>query len=899
MTGVVVDAMSSHMPPVVEEDGAGTADLDNDDDDTLKVWHPEKLLLYIQSRDGSSVVCKQFNRNNAKAVVDIDSIRQIAAVTNAEIVWVTSDPAGTSRDAMVLFDDYIQTVLENGYTNWTSSKQQNRGPNASNTTPSTLKITRLNEANTLAVVGTFLIDFAQMTETNVATGDSNPILRRHVDEGAALPLSLLQIEEAVVSRSAVQHRTMGSVRVLYVHDKSANITDFSESQSETPWTTLVPLTDLFSLSVDLEAEDGRFAAPLDTSSSVALPLAARATDSSVTFIPEPLAEENVGTYLSDTQAAQWQSTSGANWEVYPPQIEERFNMLFGNLDALPQTPVLQLSTLNGPEKLDPNEALGVHLVSNRIDQSEFDVSRRASQKGKKSSLTPATVQMDDLSDNTRPALADHLCMLPLQGQIGYSDDTARAAADALARDLNKVYGLKMTVGKGSTPAQTCAINLVLSQNQMSPAMLQQMVTSPQGQTYYIDARMARDSLNAAPSCRITLYSPAIPGLELACATIVCSTGRAATNHATAVDAHAGAIAFPACYVMDMPHPTDLPPNSFDTRHVAIGVTGQFQNPRQFMEAANLTKVEPARMRYNTTRLVRRAVKHTREDGRLVVVKGQGLASLVAFNPNTRAVTVQNVGSLGSSSNDPIKCQLASMQLSSVFVPPAPRATGIDWNVATSAYETPNGKGCAYCFEFPEGIVVVRASDQPASELASHRVGRLLGVPMSKMVLLNTLSGEGQAIVLRLQHLSHSGKVKQSSGGSATTSAASLGASLFLAVQEYIPASSLFAICHAPGAANSWPAATFGPAGSLTPAGRVHLASVGKIIALDVLVHNNDRWSLDGIFDSATNSGNVSSIVFDSSSGGWLHVCAFSSSLTQCSVHVSGLFALTEFLCFLF
>lgn len=123
-----------------------------------------------------------------------------------------------------------------------------------------------------------------------------------------------------------------------------------------------------------------------------------------------------------------------------------------------------------------------------------------------------------------------------------------------------------------------------------------------------------------------------------------------------------------------------------------------------------------------------------------------------------------------------------------------------------------------------------------------------------------------------------------------TGTGSLHASPFLSIQEIQLGSTLKDICNRshsdPGAAAvadagagaakdeggssssvgapaiSWAEATFGVEGALTTEGETRLATLGRIIAFDILTHNSDRFYLEGVFDNFSRCGNVGNIMFD-------------------------------------
>ena len=942
------------------------------DDLGIKVWHEERKLLYIQSRQGNNVVCKQFNANSALVTVPHSTLRDIqdSALPSTGTVWMMTDTTSVAGDSMLPFDDYVQTVLDKAHAGWLAAKQQQRasratanpasagaasatGPAEAVTEAAQVRFKRMDETTVPHAARMFVVDFATMHETNYETGEANPVIRRRAGDGLALPLSLLALERAVATRAPVQLRNRGAAaaRVLSVMGTTAKVEYVEYADLPTPvaaggrggeaeagaeaparvtvkHTTSVPLSDLYPLTVDLQLEEFRSTAPFDSVETQALPLLGDALGKR-TFLPSPLGEESASRYVADTHVAQWQFMSGTAWQPYPPAVADRLDRLFRDPPALPQTPILQLATLRGQDKLSATECLGLQITSSHVDQSDFDAtlsalsasSKRSSRKNKEVSKRPLAVGLRGLSSSESTALVDHVCVLPVRGKVSYSNDAAKPAADALVKTLNKVFGLKMSLNKGSAAGQPCAVNLVVNESMLPTASGDTLAASSvlgsargeDDETYYIEARMvphvdaaasagtaaagAGGATSGPPSCRITLHSPTVAGLKLACATVLHSTGRAATNYNNATDQHAGAIAFPACYVMDNPESSsDLQPATIDQRRVAVAVTPGAQNIEAFVESARLTQDAVSTAAFQSaapSRAVRRAVISTREDGQLVIVKGHGLANLVSFSPGTQKATVQYLKQLplqlaagggGSAAAvaavagrrpppntsrpnartsirsgeqtvlmlrgvfEGVESPTVEVASASVLVPPKPRSTGIDWEAALFVHEVPGSKeGRVYYFEFPSGTAaIVKRSRSPAGELAAHRLGKQLGVAMPGMAILNTLTGEGLCIVRRLQHMSHCGKVKRTSTGAVT---GGLTQAPFLVVQEFLRGSTLHDIAHAEDC-DAWARETFGPEGSLTAAGKEQLVALGKIIAFDVLVNNTNRWFLEGVFDSA-------------------------------------------------
>lgn len=180
---------------------------------------------------------------------------------------------------------------------------------------------------------------------------------------------------------------------------------------------------------------------------------------------------------------------------------------------------------------------------------------------------------------------------------------------------------------------------------------------------------------------------------------------------------------------------------------------------------------------------------------------------------------------------------------------------VDWSACVFAERSGSGKSGVYFLEFAENrAIVVKPTDEPASELAGYQIGRLLGIRMPALVGLNAAVGEGLQLAQKLKALDRTGRLKNDKAD-----ASALGSFPFLIVQEFQRGQTLKDICHKEGM--PWAERTFGPQGVLSPDGRRRLQELGAIIAFDVIMHNSDRWYLEGVFNNFSRCGNMANIMF--------------------------------------
>lgn len=335
---------------------------------------------------------------------------------------------------------------------------------------------------------------------------------------------------------------------------------------------------------------------------------------------------------------------------------------------------------------------------------------------------------------------------------------------------------------------------------------------------------------------IVISGNSIEGLERGLATLARSMiVQNCDGHRTAV--------LPACYVADL----ELSGRR-GHHHFAVATTTEIQSMAQFVTFARLSReYEPS-----MSRSVRRAVQYSRRDGRRVVVKGRGLGTLVSFNAGEATMQFGRENNFSTKIRNP---DLERFWLPELIVPPVGRSTGLDWAAVLFAEAASGGKGQVIFAEFPgQRCVVIKRTDEPASELACYRIGQLLGVPMPAVVVLHTGLGEGAAIEAALRRLQNQGRFKMASKGSG---GAAQRQSCWLVVQEFQPGETVKDLCHRDQSGEqSWALGSFGP----DEAGQLRLRAIGKMIALDIVVHNADRWYLPSIFESMSRCGNMANIV---------------------------------------
>jgi hypothetical protein len=284
---------------------------------------------------------------------------------------------------------------------------------------------------------------------------------------------------------------------------------------------------------------------------------------------------------------------------------------------------------------------------------------------------------------------------------------------------------------------------------------------------------------------------------------------ATVDATTSDDAHANAVAvgdrvstslqpylvLPVCFVADVPTGTH--------RSVAVGVTTSVQTAAQFCAfVAEARSHQPS-----PVRLVRRAVKFGRPDGRRLIAKGRGFVDLVGVESDGQTAVVQTAWDFPRALHvaDP---ELHRIPFSDLRCPPQPRETGIDWKSAVFAEQATAGSSGVHFVEFGcEGpttaassctlsassgskaaspmsaheraicdvdsaattvaaestvgdakvsvqprAVVVKRSSEPACELACSRLGLSLGLPMPAVAVLNSDYGEGAVVMATLERL---------------------------------------------------------------------------------------------------------------------------------------------------
>eukprot|EP01052_Picozoa_sp_SAG31_P011541 SAG31_NODE_655_length_13127_cov_20.616058_11_plen_812_part_00 len=292
------------------------------------------------------------------------------------------------------------------------------------------------------------------------------------------------------------------------------------------------------------------------------------------------------------------------------------------------------------------------------------------------------------------------------------------------------------------------------------------------------------------------------------------------------------LALPSCFVLD------APTASGKTRWLTIATTTDLQSIHQFVRMAESARsYQPSH-----SRTVRRITTYFRSDGKRVQIRGRGLATLVCCSDDEIGVQFSQMDAV-----ETVPLQSAAE--------PAIRTTGIEWSDCFFAERSGSGKSGVYFLEFPHNrAVVVKPTDEPACELAGYQIGLLLGIRMPALVGLNAAVGEGLQLVKKMKALERTGRLQNDKAD-----ASSLGTFAFMIVQEFQRGQTLKDICHRGGL--QWAEKTFGPVGALSIDGKRRLQELGAIIAFDVIMHNSDRWYLEGIFNNFSRCGNMANIMF--------------------------------------
>lgn len=358
-------------------------------------------------------------------------------------------------------------------------------------------------------------------------------------------------------------------------------------------------------------------------------------------------------------------------------------------------------------------------------------------------------------------------------------------------------------------------------------------------TYLLDAPALPAVSDATHTGRpILIDAPTTRGIQEGLATLRRSLGSPADPSALP-----SGLALPSCFVLDAPSA------SGNTRWLAAAATTDLHELDGFVQLACASRdYQPSH-----SRVVRRVTSYSRSDGSRVQVAGRGLGTLVGglASDSGGQHGLQTMVTVQFGETDAVE----TLPLALV-AEPINRSTEIDWSTCMFAERSGSGKGGVYFVEFPNGrAIVVKPTDEPASELAGYQIGLLLGVRMPVLVGLNAAHGEGLTVCRKLLALDRSGRLKNDKAD-----VSSIGQFPYLIVQEFQRGRTLKDICHA-GDGLGWAEATFGPMGGLSVDGVRRLRELGAIIAFDVIMHNSDRWYLEGVFNNFSRCGNMANIMF--------------------------------------
>ena len=200
-------------------------------------------------------------------------------------------------------------------------------------------------------------------------------------------------------------------------------------------------------------------------------------------------------------------------------------------------------------------------------------------------------------------------------------------------------------------------------------------------------------------------------------------------------------------------------------------------------------------------------------------------------------------------------------------------------------------------QFGVGVIVVKLSDSPASELAAAQIAsalfssqetaaqdgggsqaQLALIDLPRLVLLSTAHGEGRLVLKALKRL----RAEQKLRGTFPRGASSKFSHVVL--QEFAPGVTLKDLCHGEAEAaadpsededtqqrRSWASRHLThhdePRGEREDSSRSKvLFGLGSIIAYDVLTCNADRIFLEGVFSNFSRCGNLANILLQSSGG---------------------------------
>eukprot|EP00039_Didymoeca_costata_P019312 m.337022 g.337022 ORF g.337022 m.337022 type:complete len:402 (+) comp18025_c0_seq1:122-1327(+) len=164
-------------------------------------------------------------------------------------------------------------------------------------------------------------------------------------------------------------------------------------------------------------------------------------------------------------------------------------------------------------------------------------------------------------------------------------------------------------------------------------------------------------------------------------------------------------------------------------------------------------------------------------------------------------------------------------------------SGIDWSKLEGVERSDAGAEGVYFVETDTGAIVLKGSRSIAPEAFSCLLGLKLGVLAPKFRVIDVAGDEGAAMMRNLGSLDISGRVN-------TT----IKHQTHILIKSYIPGVTFGQLSSARAKE------IFGPANKLSENGHERLKELGRLLALDVLCNNGDRFPL--IWDNRGNPGNV-------------------------------------------
>ena len=725
-----------------------------------------------------------------------------------------------------------------------------------------------------------------------SAGNKRAIIR--YEQGDVIhPLGLLELAAAVTNKTTVQVRDKGTGTVVFVNDDSAKV------ELETGKKTFVPVTDIFAGTVDLAEEAAWRTHSLNLNECAAATLSEAAVTPAHSFELMPLTDDMIAQHRHDQRRSQWQYRPGTTWSSFPTESAAKLSACFSDpaaLDAAGQQACLSVGSYR-------------RGVGSGWTTSHLRIARKRGDPPSTSEphdylvgaydrhLTGAyTVAMDDLiggdgCQHLYPA-AKLTSIVTSAGpdvlEVAQASVAALVAAGCPELEvIDSIDSPNSAASRGAVAGPHILLKLdvavlafqggvAFKENAMEQRRCDDELPGSSGvdraaqttEAYLIE-------IPVAPDQPVVVSSPTVAGLKYGLATLTRSVELVELDGCPTA-------CLPACYLADV----ELPGG----RHrFALSTTTTLQTADQFVNFAHEARLyQPSH-----SRVIRRAVAFGRRDGKEVVVKGHGLGTLVDCDPKADGEATLQFYKESKGKNHIYTPELRRFPRSDVFLPPACRTTGLDWETAVFCESAGSGKGQVLFLEFPDReVAVLKRTDEPACELAGYLIGRLLDIPMPRLVVLHDAIGEGRDIAQALGRLGQRGRIRNTSKGSGGSAQR---ASSWLAIQELQPGSTLKDLCHRqqPGspsqASSGWAAQAFGP----DDAGRRRLQDMGKMIAFDVLVHNSDRWYLPGIFESLSRCGNMANIMI-SPSGDPVAIdntCnAFDTSSPKSASHFDGFIA---------